>query len=321
MNDMLREFTSYGQFLIPLLTVKHDIEPERVQWGDKYQYFLHYTAPERKMQDTVVIYLHGGGWNSNEAKTFHYIGQFFAKSGYDCVLLNYRKVPKVHYEEIISDTFQGYCEVRKYFSQKHNPRYILIGYNDGKLFSGMNSRSAKILRSSMIAPFSITMRKERMDRYLHLIEVLIHVAEGGPDYYFQDDIISGAAEMMCGGLARLVVERTEQRTRIPRELAITQDFIRLVQAACLEHRDLDYYARELCITPKYLSRIVSKVSGKKALQLIQESVIAEAETLLKDGSYSVQQVSGLLRFPSPSYFCRYFRKATGQTPRAYMLGE
>ena len=200
-------------------------------------------------------------------------------------------------------------------------RYILIGYNDGKLFSGMNSRSAKILRSSMIAPFSIAMRKERMDRYLHLIEVLIHVAEGGPDYYFQDDIIHGAAEMMCGGLARLVVERTEQRTRIPRELAITQDFIRLVQAACLEHRDLDYYARELCITPKYLSRIVSKVSGKKALQLIQESVIAEAETLLKDGSYSVQQVSGLLHFPSPSYFCRYFRKATGQTPRAYMLGE
>ena len=160
-----------------------------------------------------------------------------------------------------------------------------------------------------------------MDRYLHLIEVLIHVAEGGPDYYFQDDIIRGAAEMMCGGLARLVVERTEQRTRIPRELAITQDFIRLVQAACLEHRDLDYYARELCITPKYLSRIVSKVSGKKALLLIQESVIAEAETLLKDGSYSVRQVSDLLHFPSPSYFCRYFRKATGQTPRAYMLGE
>ena len=60
MNDMLREFTSYGQFLIPLLTVKHDIEPERVQWGDKQQYFLHYTAPERKA-DTVVIYLHGGG--------------------------------------------------------------------------------------------------------------------------------------------------------------------------------------------------------------------------------------------------------------------
>ena len=199
-------------------------------------------------------------------------------------------------------------------------RYILFGYNDGKLFSAMTSRSAKILKASMIAPFVLTMDRERMDRYMHLIKVLIHVASGGPDYDFQDDIISGAAQMFSGGLARLVVERTERRTRVPREMTVTQDFIRLVQARCQEHRDLDYYARELCITPKYLSRIVSKVAGKKALLVIQENVIAEAESLLKEGKYNVQQISDLLHFPSPSYFCRYFRKATGQTPRAYMLG-
>ena len=155
---------------------------------------------------------------------------------------------------------------------------------------------------------------------MHLIKVLIHVASGGPDYEFQDDIISGAAQMFSGGLARLVVERTDRRTRVPREMTVTQDFIRLVQARCLEHRDLDFYARELCITPKYLSRIVSKVAGKKALLVIQENVIAEAEALLKEGKYNIQEISDLLHFPSPSYFCRYFRKATGQTPRAYMLG-
>ena len=36
-------------------------------------------------------------------------------------------------------------------------RYILFGYNDGKLFSAMTSRSAKILKASMIAPFVLTM--------------------------------------------------------------------------------------------------------------------------------------------------------------------
>ena len=87
MNDMLREFMSYGQFLIPLLTVRREIEPECVQWGDKQQYFLHYTAPEKKAE-TIVIYIHGGGWNANEAKSFHFIGQYFARSGYDFVLLN-----------------------------------------------------------------------------------------------------------------------------------------------------------------------------------------------------------------------------------------
>ncbi|MBR2225551.1 MAG: hypothetical protein IJ884_07200, partial [Bacteroidales bacterium] len=121
-------------------------------------------------------------------------------------------------------------------------KFILFGYNDGKLFSAMNSRSAKILKASMIAPFVVTMARERMDRYMHLIKVLIHVASGGPDYDFQDDIIDGAAAMFSGGLARLVVEKMEQRTRVPREMTITQEFIRMVQARCLEHRDLDYYA-------------------------------------------------------------------------------
>ncbi len=181
-------------------------------------------------------------------------------------------------------------------------KFILFGYNDGKLFSAMNSRSAKILKASMIAPFVVTMARERMDRYMHLIKVLIHVASGGPDYDFQDDIIDGAAAMFSGGLARLVVEKMEQRTRVPREMTITQEFIRMVQARCLEHRDLDYYARELCITPKYLSRIVSRVAGKKALLVIQENVIAEAESLLKDGQYNVQQISDILHFPTPSYF-------------------
>ena len=200
-------------------------------------------------------------------------------------------------------------------------KYILFAYNDGKLFSSMTSRSAKILKAAMIAPLVMKMTRDRMDRYLQLLQVILHVAGGGPDYYFQDDIINGSAEMICGGLAKMIVEREIPRGRIPREMAIRQDFARLVQLGCREHRDLEYYARELCITPKYLSRIVSKVSGKKALQIIQENVISEAGALLKDGKYNVQQISDILHFPNPSYFGRYFKKATGKTPRGYLLSN
>ena len=200
-------------------------------------------------------------------------------------------------------------------------KYILFAYNDGKLFSSMTSRSAKILKAAMISPFVMKMTRDRMDRYLQLLQVILHVAGGGPDYYFQDDIINGSAEMICGGLAKMIVEREIPRGRIPREMAIMQDFARLVQLGCREHRDLEYYARELCITPKYLSRIVSKVSGKKALQIIQENVISEAGALLKDGKYNVQQISDILHFPNPSYFGRYFKKATGKTPRGYLLSN
>ena len=153
MNDMLREFTSYGKFLIPMMRVKREIEPERVQWGDKAQYFLYYAAPKR-LTDTVVIYIHGGGWNANEAAKFHFIGQHFAQSGYDCVLLNYRKVPKVHYAEIVSDIFEGFCEIRKHFSARQNSQYIIIGSSAGAHLGAILCYDAEQQRKYKINPRS-----------------------------------------------------------------------------------------------------------------------------------------------------------------------
>lgn len=117
MNDSLREYVSYGSFLIPLLKVKKEIQPHKVQWGNKDQYFLHYasTSPQAR---TLIIYIHGGGWNSGSPSAFHFIGQKIALEGYDCIMPGYRKAPKYHYDEIMEDIFNGYCEIRKYLSEQ-----------------------------------------------------------------------------------------------------------------------------------------------------------------------------------------------------------
>lgn len=113
MKDTLREFLSYGSFLLPLLRVKKTVLPRKIQWGGKDQYFLHYAAPSPK-NDTLVLYLHGGGWNSGSPSDFHFIGQKIALEGYDCILPGYRKVPDYHYHEIAEDVFRGFSEIKQY---------------------------------------------------------------------------------------------------------------------------------------------------------------------------------------------------------------
>ncbi len=186
-------------------------------------------------------------------------------------------------------------------------RFLMIAYNDGHLISSMTIPSAKIIRAAMIRPIHIPISRERSERYLRLLEVTLHVAEGGDEYHFREDIIGGFAAMLSGGLARM----------ISREITLTEDFIRLVQRHCKEHRDLGFYAEELCITPKYLSRIVPRVTGKKALGIIRENVISEARLLLGERDLDIQQISALLGFPSASYFSRYFHEATGMSPSKY----
>ena len=126
MNDTLREYCSYGNFIIPLLKVKKILKPIKIQWGNKSQYFLYYTSSNSKNK-TLVIYIHGGGWNSGSPSDFHFIGQKIALKGYDCIMLGYRKSPKYHYDDIIADIFKGFSEVKQYIlTQKLDYSKIIV---------------------------------------------------------------------------------------------------------------------------------------------------------------------------------------------------
>ncbi|MEA4905391.1 MAG: AraC family transcriptional regulator, partial [Petrimonas sp.] len=47
------------------------------------------------------------------------------------------------------------------------------------------------------------------------------------------------------------------------------------------------------------------------------SIIMSAKILLKSSDSTIMQISEELNFPNPSYFGRYFKKATGMTPKEY----
>lgn len=132
MNDTLREYFSYGKFIIPIMKVKKEIQPEEVKWGDKDQYFLSYFSSCKK-SDTIVIYIHGGGWNAGSPKDFHFIGQRIAMEGYDCIMPSYRKAPKFHYWEISEDIFEGYTIIRTYLKEKSRDysKIVIMGSSAG----------------------------------------------------------------------------------------------------------------------------------------------------------------------------------------------
>lgn len=94
-------------------------------------------------------------------------------------------------------------------------------------------------------------------------------------------------------------------------------YITKVQEDYHRHRNVKHYADILCVSPKYLSMVVKKESGRNASDFIDELVIFEAKALLMDGRFTVQQVAEMMEFPNPSFFSRFFRKRTGLSPTAY----
>ena len=100
---------------------------------------------------------------------------------------------------------------------------------------------------------------------------------------------------------------------------ISQDFIRLVSENVETERNLSFYADKLCITPKYLSDVIVRTTGKRALGWIEDYIMMKAKSLLTDTSLSISTIARQLNFYTPSDFCKYFKKSEGISPKRYRI--
>ncbi len=94
-------------------------------------------------------------------------------------------------------------------------------------------------------------------------------------------------------------------------------FILLLDEHCKRERKLSFYADRLCVTSKYLTVLIKQASGRNARQWIVDFVIAESKRLLQKRSLNVLEVSDMMNFPNQSFFTKFFRQHTGQTPTEY----
>lgn len=100
------------------------------------------------------------------------------------------------------------------------------------------------------------------------------------------------------------------------------EFLALIDKHYLEDRTVAFYAEKLKVTPNYLNVLCKKDFYCKATELIDDRVLLEAQRLLIAG-VSIKETAFELNFSDVSYFSRYFRLRTAQTPKnfrdTYML--
>lgn len=77
------------------------------------------------------------------------------------------------------------------------------------------------------------------------------------------------------------------------------------------------YADELCITPKYLSTICRKASGKSPIEWIAEYVVADISFYLRNTNLSAKEIAAKVGFANSSFFGKYVREHLGMTPAQY----
>ena len=102
-----------------------------------------------------------------------------------------------------------------------------------------------------------------------------------------------------------------------RSKMVFEQFIRLVGEYHTKYRNVGFYADKLCLTPKYLSKLIKTASGRSAPEWIDSYVILEAKNLLKYSDITIKEIVYRLNFPNQSVFYKFFKARTGMTPSEY----
>lgn len=134
---------------------------------------------------------------------------------------------------------------------------------------------------------------------------------------FQPEILKLQLQMFVMEMWNIFAEQMQQRIDSNDKGSLFERFLQLVQVHCMEHREVEFYSNQLFITPKYLSEVCKKSSGKSASAWIQNYTTQRLIILLRNPDLSFTEIADSLNFSSQSFFSRYVRKVLGVSPSEY----
>lgn len=137
------------------------------------------------------------------------------------------------------------------------------------------------------------------------------------------EIVGGLLSSFCYVIGSAWTRKIADASKISgtgpslRTKMIFEQFLKLVTEYHTSERNMAFYAKRLCLTPKYLSKLIKQASGRSAPDWIDSFVILEAKNMLKYSDCTIKEIVYKLHFPNQSVFYKFFKAHTGMTPSEY----
>lgn len=96
-----------------------------------------------------------------------------------------------------------------------------------------------------------------------------------------------------------------------------EELVCLLETNIVHMKNVSDYAALLSLSPYQLNSIAKTSVGKTVSDLINDQIVLEAKRHLLATPAQIKEVADLLGYEDPSYFIRFFKKHTGQSPDAF----
>lgn len=151
----------------------------------------------------------------------------------------------------------------------------------------------------------------------HYLEELKSI-NNDTNHRFRQEILNCQVQIFIMSMWNIYAQKIEEKLNFEgRRVSLFERFLNLVEAHCMQEREVGFYSDNLYVSAKYLSEVCKKNSGKTASEWIQNYTVQRLVLLLKNPNLTLTEIADMLNFSSQSFFSRYVRNALGVSPSEY----
>lgn len=160
---------------------------------------------------------------------------------------------------------------------------------------------------------------DEMAQFMRAVDMLEHICNASLlRYPLRHEMLIAQTNVMTEMINSYRREIDETAVKENNKYGIFNNFCDLLAMHYREQHEVGFYADKLHLSPRYFSIVIKQIIGLSASDYIEEYIATQAKNILATRrELSVQQVSFLLGFAESPSFCRFFKRVTGLTPKAY----
>ena len=159
---------------------------------------------------------------------------------------------------------------------------------------------------------------KKFDAWQHLVIMLYAIIKRFDSLReISDSMFPEARKLAHIGVRVMPRRSTLSDANSRRSEKVFTNFLKMVEENCRKERRVAWYAQQQNITPKYLSEAVKRVSGRTAVEWVENYVTMELRVLLKNSTKTIKEIANEMNFPNQSFLGKYFREHVGVTPSEY----
>lgn len=134
---LYRDFRIYdvGSYALNRLTPRKGYSvQENVAYGLRARHRLDlFRTQTPREHRPLIVFVHGGAWMHGDKKDYHFIGEAFAKEGFDVAVINYHLAPEHIFPASIDDLSLAlnYLNVHQLKYQISTEKVVLMGHSAG----------------------------------------------------------------------------------------------------------------------------------------------------------------------------------------------